>query len=176
MIDKLAFSKFWQRQGRWSEVESFKNQGIHDARASGLRGDAAKDAGWEKAFAAFPLPSPADPALPSPASMEQPDDGWHGTAKDWAAEWFGCVRWLAEWQRKHDVAMTDDALRELLDMLGFGKAWAWLQGANGNKPPDSAGKSDLCIAAAIDCYFDDAAEVLTVERLAELAAESPPPG
>jgi hypothetical protein len=178
MIDKLAFSQYWQRQGRWPEVEAFKNQAIRDARASGLRGEAARDAGWHAAIEAFQLPSSADPVPPPPAMEQQHDDEavWIA-AKDWAADWFGCIRELARWQVKHGVSMTDDALRELLeDILGFGIAWAWFQGANGNQPQDSTDKDNGQIADAIHDYFGEAAAVLLVEDLPELAAESPPLG
>jgi hypothetical protein len=85
--------------------------------------------------------------------------------EDWVIEWFSPLSAIAEWQVKHSVGLTDEALKELLERLfGFGLSWAFLLGAWGRRPPNTDHATG--VAALITCTFEKMAEVMTVEELA----------
>jgi hypothetical protein len=90
--------------------------------------------------------------------------------ENWVIEWFSPLHMLAEWQTKHGVALTDAALKELLQrLLGFGFAWAFMLGARGDRPPSadrSTGNSTARVAALIERTFEKIAGLMTVEELA----------
>ena len=83
-------------------------------------------------------------------------------------QWFNCLPSLARWQQDYGVTLSDDGLRELLKLLGFGSAWAFMLGARGDRPPGYTDQRLTDVAALIDLTFQELAAAVDVTWLQEL--------
>jgi hypothetical protein len=82
--------------------------------------------------------------------------------------WFGCLTTLAKWQRAYGVTLSDEGLRELLRLLGFGFAWAFMLGARGDRPLGSGNRRFTQTAALIENTFEEMAALIDVNQFKEL--------
>jgi hypothetical protein len=177
---KIQLIERWRREGRTEEVTHYRDEVREQLRAQGKTRKEAREASWQAARAAFPpLPAAEDqlefqPVVQATEPAAQGEDretterGFSSVEKDWVRQWFNCLPSLAKWQRDYGVTLSDDGLRELLKLLGFGSAWAFMLGARGDRPPGSAGRRFAHVAALIDLTFQELAEAIDANWLQEL--------
>ena len=170
---KVQLLERWRREGRAEEVARYRDEVRQKLRAEGGTRMQAKEGSWEAARAEFPPLASAENQPESRAIRQTTEPavqgGFSGDEKDWVWGWFGCMRAVAKWQKDSGVTLSDDGLRELLRLLGFHTAWAFLLGARGDRPPGadcSTGDSLARVAALIDITFQEIAEAITPEDLA----------
>ena len=168
---KIELTDRLRREGRDEEASPYRNQVREQLRAEGKTRKEAMEGAWEATRVAFPPLPPSEKSTPAPPAVAPATDEVSSTADEgWVIEWFSPLSTLAEWQAKHCVSLTDEALAELLErLLGSISAWAWFLGARGCYPPSVdrlTNDSSAHVAALIECTFEDLAEVMTVEELA----------
>lgn len=172
---KIDLTERLRREGREKEASEYRNKVREQLRAEGKTRKEAMQAAWEAARRAFPpLPIPErTPAVPPVVAVTDQvahDEVDLSGGEEWVITWFSPLHWLAEWQAKHGVNLTNEALTDLLqELVGFSTAWAWMHGARGNHPPTihrSSRDSAARVAALIESTFEQIAEVVTVEDLA----------
>ena len=90
-----------RREGRWDEASQFRRAIIKGCRARGLKKAEARDYAWRETARAYP-----------PARAETPPDVPVEELNEWYSD--GCLDRIADWRRDHAIALTDDALRDLV--------------------------------------------------------------
>ena len=160
-----------RREGREEEAVRYRNQVREQLKAEGKKRKEAMEGAWEATRLAFtPLPSSEKSTLTAPTVDSTFDVDDVVADENWVIRSFSPLSAVAEWQAKHHVNLTDEALKELMGrLLGFGFAWAWFTGARGDHPPCadcSTGDSLARVAALIERTFEKMAEAITPEDLA----------
>jgi hypothetical protein len=150
-----------RREDREEEATRYRNQIREQLKAEGKKRQEAREGAWDALRAAFP-PLPPSEKIGPPAAFDNDTVG-----ESWAIEWFSPLHALAEWKAKHGVALTDAALKELLQrFFGFGFAWAFMLGARGDRPPGYADKHFADVSSLIERTFERMADAVTAEGLA----------
>ena len=177
---KIELVERWRREGRAEETTHYREEVREQLRAQGKTRREAREGSWEAARAAFPpLPPAENPPEPAPvvrATEPAAEEGYYSSdEKDWVAKWFNDVPTIAQWQADHGVALTDGALRDLLEHFGFASAWAWMLGARGDRPKGCADRPFTYVAALIDMTYAELAQLVSVDNLGEFRSAEPAP-
>jgi hypothetical protein len=159
----------WRLEGRTEEATRYRDQVREQLRAQGKTRKEAREESWQAAQAAFPPLPPTEDRPELPPVARAPETSTHSDSeRDWVFEWFNCVPSLAKWQRAYGVTLSDEGLRELLRLVGFGSAWAFMLGARGDRPPDSGDRRLAHTAALIENTFEEMATLIDVNQFKEL--------
>jgi len=185
---KITLTERWRREGREEEASRYRDEVREQLRAEGKSKAEAREMSWERAREKYPPLPPAENPPESPraepaAQGDGPDTTEEEPSPDgkrWVAEWFDPVPSIAKWEADHGITLTDDALRELLGLVGFHFALSYMLGARGDRPKGFAHRPFTDVAALIDLTFEELAEVIDADMLHDLRpaepAESPPQG
>ena len=170
---KIQLTDRWRREGREDEVRAYRDRVRKELKLKGGSRQEVTDAVWEAARVAFPPLAPSANANAAESQASSADVDAAVADENWVIRSFSPLSAVAEWQARHHVNLTDEALKELLGrLLGFGYAWAWLTGASGDHPPcaDCSTDDSLAhVAALIECTFEKMAEAITPADLATFA-------